>query len=124
MGRTGTTSTIPRALFLCKKEALVVPNCPTNRTITQSLPFTSLCGSVCTNGAATTTSKQSANFRQSGLVAIYLGKYSVFPQKAYISLAMLKFPRLSNGYGNLVDKTNIKFSSGYYSRIALAREIY
>ena len=53
------------------------------------------------------------------------GNTQFSPKKiTYISLAMLKFPRLSNGYGNLVDKTNIKFSSGYYSRIALAREIY
>ena len=47
-------------------------------------PFTPLCGSFCTNGAAT-TSKQSANFRQSGLVAIYLGKYSVFLQKGLLT---------------------------------------
>jgi len=56
----------------------------------------------------------------------YIWGNTQFPPKklTYISLAMLKFPRLSNGYGNLVVKTNIEFSSGYYSRIALAREIY
>ena len=74
----------PELFSFVKKQALVVPNCPTNRTISQSLSFTPLCGSFCTNGAAT-TSKQSANFRQSGLVAIYLGKYSVFLQKGLLT---------------------------------------
>lgn len=46
-------------------------------------------------------------------------------KKAYLHLTgHAQVPRLSNGYGNLVVKTNTKFSSGCYSRIALAREIY
>ena len=84
MGRTGTTSTIPRALFLCKKASTCrskLSNKQNHYTVSFHLP---LCGSFCTNGAAT-TSKQSANFRQSGLVAIYLGKYSVFLQKGLLT---------------------------------------
>ena len=41
-----------------------------------------------------------------------------------ISLVMLKFPRLSSGYGNQVVITNTKFSFCFYSTIALALEIY
>lgn len=84
MGRTGTTSTIPRALFLCKKASTCRSKLSNKQNHYSLFPFTPLCGSFCTNGAAT-TSKQSANFRQSGLVAIYLGKYSVFLQKGLLT---------------------------------------
>jgi len=114
----------PELFSFVKKQALVVPNCPTNRTITVSFHLPLSVEAFAQMEQLQLVNNQPISDNPDWWQ--YIWENTQFSsKKAYLHLTgHAQVPRLSNGYGNLVVKTNTKFSSGCYSRIALAREIY
>ena len=125
LGRTGTTSTIPRALFLCKKASTCrskLSNKQNHYTVSFHLPLS--VEAFAQMEQLQLVNNQPISGNPDWWQYIW-GNTQFSSKKAYLHLTgHAQVPRLSNGYGNLVVKTNTKFSSGCYSRIALAREIY